>query len=79
MVMQMTNDLEFQFDLCLETEYGKTLVTKQAHTKLSWPMRRLHKWYYLVCVCVTCNLSIVLFLKQFSRVQVLTLTSNYSS
>jgi hypothetical protein len=27
------------------------LVTKQAHTKLSWPMRRLHEWYYLACVC----------------------------
>jgi hypothetical protein len=34
-----------------EFEYGKPLVTKQAHTKLSWPMRRLHEWYYLTCVC----------------------------
>jgi hypothetical protein len=25
-----------------EFEYGKPLVTKQAHTKLSWTMRRLH-------------------------------------
>jgi hypothetical protein len=33
-----------------EFEYGKPLVTKQAHTKLSWPMRRLHEWYYLACV-----------------------------
>jgi hypothetical protein len=31
-------------------EYGKTLITKQAHTKLSWTMRRLHEWYYLACV-----------------------------
>jgi hypothetical protein len=32
-------------------EYGKPLVTKQAHIKLSWPMRRVHEWYYLACVC----------------------------
>jgi hypothetical protein len=32
-------------------EYGKPLVTKQAHTKLSWTIRRLHEWYYLTCVC----------------------------
>jgi hypothetical protein len=30
-----------------EFEYGKSLVTKQAHTKLSWSMRRLNDWYYL--------------------------------
>jgi hypothetical protein len=23
---------------------------KQAHTKLFWPMRMLHEWYYLACV-----------------------------
>jgi hypothetical protein len=34
-----------------EFEYGKSLVTKQVHAKLMWPMRRLHEWYYLVCVC----------------------------
>jgi hypothetical protein len=34
-----------------EFEYEKPLVTKQAHTKLSWPLRRLHEWYYLACVC----------------------------
>jgi hypothetical protein len=27
------------------------LLQKQAHTKLSWSMRRLHEWYYLACVC----------------------------
>jgi hypothetical protein len=32
-------------------EYGKPLLIKQAHTKLSWTMRRLHEWYYLACVC----------------------------
>jgi hypothetical protein len=34
-----------------EFEYGKPLVTKQAHAKLLWPMRRLHECYYLACVC----------------------------
>jgi hypothetical protein len=34
-----------------EFEYGKPLVTEQAHAKLLWPMRRLHEWYYLACVC----------------------------
>jgi hypothetical protein len=34
-----------------EFEYGKLLVTKQAHAKFLWPLRRLHEWYYLVCVC----------------------------
>jgi hypothetical protein len=34
-----------------EFEYGKPLVTKQAHAKLMWPLRRLHEWYYLACVC----------------------------
>jgi hypothetical protein len=33
-----------------EIEYGKPLVTKQAHAKLMWPLRRLHEWYYLACV-----------------------------
>jgi hypothetical protein len=35
-----------------EFKYGKPLVTKQAHTKLPWPMRRLHNWYYLAYVHV---------------------------
>jgi hypothetical protein len=34
-----------------EFEYGKPLVTKQVHAKLMWPMRRLHEWYYLTCLC----------------------------
>jgi hypothetical protein len=34
-----------------EFKYEKPLVTKQGHAKLLWPLRRLHKWYYLVCVC----------------------------
>jgi hypothetical protein len=34
-----------------EFEYGKSLVTKQVHEKLMWPLRRLHEWYYLACVC----------------------------
>jgi hypothetical protein len=34
-----------------EFEYEKPLVTKQVHTNLMWPLRRLHEWYYLVCVC----------------------------
>jgi hypothetical protein len=34
-----------------EFEYGKSLVTKQVHAKLMWPLRRLHEWYYLACVC----------------------------
>jgi hypothetical protein len=34
-----------------EFEHGKPFVTKQAHAKLMWPLRRLHKWYYLACVC----------------------------
>jgi hypothetical protein len=34
-----------------EFEYEKSLVTKQNHTKLLWPMRMLHKWYYIACVC----------------------------
>jgi hypothetical protein len=34
-----------------EFEYGKLLVTKQAHAKLMWPLRRLHEWYYLACAC----------------------------
>jgi hypothetical protein len=34
-----------------EINYGKPLVTKQAHVKLLWPLRRLHEWYYLACVC----------------------------
>jgi hypothetical protein len=34
-----------------EFEYEKSIVTKQAHAKLLWPMRRLHEWYYLVSVC----------------------------
>jgi hypothetical protein len=34
-----------------EFEYGKLLVTKQAHTNFPWTMRRLHEWYYLACIC----------------------------
>jgi hypothetical protein len=34
-----------------EFEYEKSLVIKQAHAKLLWPLRRLHEWYYLTCVC----------------------------
>jgi hypothetical protein len=34
-----------------EFEYGKPLVTKHVHAKLMWPLRRLHEWYYLACVC----------------------------
>jgi hypothetical protein len=34
-----------------EFEYGKPLVTKQIHAKLLWPLRRLHEWYYLACIC----------------------------
>jgi hypothetical protein len=34
-----------------EFEYGKLLVTKQVHAKLMWPLRRLHEWYFLACVC----------------------------
>jgi hypothetical protein len=32
-------------------EYVKPLVTKLIHAKFMWPLRRLHKWYYLACVC----------------------------
>jgi hypothetical protein len=49
-------------------EYGKPLVTKQAHIELSWPMRRLHQWYYLACVCALQFIKGRLFLKRFSRV-----------
>jgi hypothetical protein len=34
-----------------EFENGNPLVTKQVHAKLMWPLRRLHEWYYLACVC----------------------------
>jgi hypothetical protein len=34
-----------------EFEYGKLLVTKQVHAKLMWPLRRLHEWHYLACLC----------------------------
>jgi hypothetical protein len=33
-----------------EFEYEKLLVTKRAHTKLLWPLRRLQEWYCLACV-----------------------------
>jgi hypothetical protein len=57
----------------MEFEYEKPLDTKQAHTKLSWTMKRLHEWYYgiILHVYVACNLSNVVFLKRFSRVKVL--------
>jgi hypothetical protein len=32
-------------------EYGKLLVIKQVHAKLMRPLRRLHEWYYLACIC----------------------------
>jgi hypothetical protein len=34
-----------------EFDYGKPLIMKQVHEKLMWPLRRLHEWYYLACVC----------------------------
>jgi hypothetical protein len=34
-----------------EFVYGKPLVTKQAQAKLMWPLRRVHEWYYLACLC----------------------------
>jgi hypothetical protein len=34
----------------MKFEYGKSLVPKQVHVKLSWPMKKLHEWYYLACV-----------------------------
>jgi hypothetical protein len=34
-----------------EFEYGKPFVTKQVHENLMWPLRRLHEWSYLTCVC----------------------------
>jgi hypothetical protein len=33
-----------------EFEYGKPLVPKYVHLKLSWMMQKLHQWYYLACV-----------------------------
>jgi hypothetical protein len=33
-----------------EFEYGKSLVTKQVHAKLMWPLGRLHEWYYLASI-----------------------------
>jgi hypothetical protein len=47
-VKEFCKDGDKDYDLF---EYGKSLITKQAHTKLSWTMRRLHEWYYLACVC----------------------------
>jgi hypothetical protein len=32
-------------------KYGKPLDAKQVHANLMWPLRRLHEWYYLACVC----------------------------
>jgi hypothetical protein len=52
-----------------EFAYGKSLVTKQVHAKLMWPLRRLHEWYYLACVCGLQSIE-GLFLKQFSRVEI---------
>jgi hypothetical protein len=49
-------------------EYGKVIVTKQAHTKLSWTMRRLHEWYYPTCVCglqfIKCHIPEAVFKSQ---------------
>jgi hypothetical protein len=33
-----------------ESEYGKLLVPKHVHLKLSWIMQKFHEWYYLACV-----------------------------
>jgi hypothetical protein len=33
-----------------EFEYGKLLVPKQVHVKLSWITEKFHDWYYLACV-----------------------------
>jgi hypothetical protein len=33
-----------------EFEYGKPLVPKHVHLKLSWIMQKLYEWYYLTCV-----------------------------
>jgi hypothetical protein len=33
-----------------EFEYGKLLILKHVHLKLSWIMQKLHEWYYLSCV-----------------------------
>jgi hypothetical protein len=33
-----------------EFEYGKPLVPKHVHQKLSWMMQKLHQWYYPACV-----------------------------
>jgi hypothetical protein len=34
-----------------EFEYVNPLVTKQVHAKFMLPMRRLHEWSYIACVC----------------------------
>jgi hypothetical protein len=51
-----------------EFEYRKLLIAKQAHTKLSWTMRRLHKWYHLACVCglqfIECHIPKIVFKSQ---------------
>jgi hypothetical protein len=51
-----------------EFEYGKPLITKQVHAKLMWPLRRLHEWYYLACVCglqfIECHILEVFFKSQ---------------
>jgi hypothetical protein len=31
-------------------EYGKLLILKHVHLKLSWIMQKFHEWYYLICV-----------------------------
>jgi hypothetical protein len=33
-----------------EFEYGKLLVPKYVHLKLSWIMQKFHEWYNLACV-----------------------------
>jgi hypothetical protein len=33
-----------------EFEYGKPLIPKHVHLKLSWIMQKFHEWYYLACV-----------------------------
>jgi hypothetical protein len=29
----------------------ESCLLKKAHAKLLWPLRRIHEWYYLACVC----------------------------
>jgi hypothetical protein len=53
-----------------EFEYGKPLVPKYVHRKLSWIMQKIYKWYYLACVYGSILLK-VKFLKTFLVLQAL--------